>query len=581
MTAPHVTFGWRSFGDVLSARAAEKGEALAFTFVTDDGAEDPISFAELDRQARAVGAMLQDIGASGERALLLFPPGVQYLIALFACLRSGVVGVPAYHPARLNRTVARLASMIEDARPAVVLTNAQTRAAAERLFDQAPVLRTPRWIVIDRESAAGAEERFREPHSGPESLALLQYTSGSTSAPRGVMLTHGNLLHNSSFICSRFGHTSQSQGVIWLPPYHDMGLIGGILQPVYAGFPCALMSPMTFVQRPIRWLQAVSKYRGTTSGGPNFAYEACLKRIAPEQCEGLDLSSWDVAFNGAEPVRADTMERFARTFAPWGFRAESFYPCYGLAEATLAVTGGRKDTIAPAPSFSAADLQERRARRVDDDSAPRLVACGDFDDAQRVLIVDPADSTECPPGRIGEIWVQGPSIAKGYWERPEENARVFGARLPDVDGTFHRTGDLGFFDEGQLYVTGRLKDILIVRGRNYYPHDVERASWESHPALRPFSAAAFTVPIRDAERLVVVQEVEPDAPGDASDVLWAIRRGVADAVDLQVHTVVLVGPRGVPLTPSGKVQRSLCRTLFLEQQLESVSRWSLPEEASA
>jgi acyl-CoA synthetase (AMP-forming)/AMP-acid ligase II len=467
MTAPHVTFGWSSFGDVLSARAAEKREALAFTFVTDDGAEDPITFAELDRQARAVGAMLQDLGASGERALLLFPPGVQYLIALFACLRSGVVGVPAYHPARLNRTIARLASMIEDARPLVVLTNAQTHAAAERLFDQAPVLRNPRWIVIDRQAPAGAESAFREPDSGPASLALLQYTSGSTSAPRGVMLSHGNLLHNSGFICSRFGHTARSQGMIWLPPYHDMGLIGGILQPVYAGFPCALMSPMTFVQRPIRWLQAVTKYRGTTSGGPNFAYEACLKRITPEQCQGLDLSSWDVAFNGAEPVRADTMERFARAFAPYGFRADSLYPCYGLAEGTLAVTGGRKGTPAATPAFSAPDLQERRARRLSTDAdAPRLVSCGDFDDAQRVLIVDPSESTECAAGSIGEIWVQGPSVAQGYWERPEENAHTFGGRLPGVAGTFLRTGDLGFFDEGQLYVTGRLKDILIVRGRN-------------------------------------------------------------------------------------------------------------------
>jgi acyl-CoA synthetase (AMP-forming)/AMP-acid ligase II len=579
MTTPHESFGWTTFSDVLSARAAEKGESLAFTFVADDGAEQSISFAELDRRARALAGRLQEMGASGERALLLFPPGIQYLIALFACLRGGIVAVPAYHPARLNRTIARLASMIEDARPIIVLTNTQTSAAAQRLFEQAPVLRTPKWMVTEE---AEEESTFREPRVGPDTLALLQYTSGSTSAPRGVMLTHGNLLHNSGFICRRFGHTAQSQGVIWLPPYHDMGLIGGILQPVYAGFPCALMSPMTFVQRPIRWLQAVSKYRGTTSGGPNFAYEACLKRIAPEQCEGLDLSSWDVAFNGAEPVRADTQERFARAFAPFGFRAESLYPCYGLAEATLAVTGGRKGTLPRMRRFSATELQERRAQpAADDEAGSRLVACGDADDGQRVLIVDSAAGTECAPGGIGEIWVQGPSIAAGYWQRPEENAHTFGARLSGIEGTFLRTGDLGFFDDGDLYVAGRLKDILIVRGRNYYPHDVERASWESHPALRPFSAAAFTVPVREAERLIVVQEIEADAPGDANDVLWAIRRAVADAVDLQVHAIVLVGPRGVPMTPSGKVQRSLCRRLFLERQLESVANWSLPAEATA
>jgi acyl-CoA synthetase (AMP-forming)/AMP-acid ligase II len=576
--SPHESFAWRTFGDVLAARAAEQPDGWSFSFLNEDEDETALTFGELDRRARMIGALLQDAGAAGERALLLFPPGIDYLAALFGCLRGGVVAVPAYHPARLSRTLPRLAAMIEDARPKVVLTNAQTRAAAENLFDQAPVLRTARWIVPGTEGT-GDEEGFREPKLDRESPALLQYTSGSTSAPRGVMLSHGNLLHNSGFICRRFGHHAASRGVIWLPPYHDMGLIGGILQPVYAGFPCVLMSPTTFVARPLRWLRAVTKYRGTTSGGPNFAYDLCLKRIAPEQCEGLDLSSWDLAFNGAEPVRPDTLERFARFFAPWGFRAESFYPCYGLAEGTLAVTGGQKGTVFSAPPFAAEALQEGRARAAENGDGTRLVNCGRPDDEQEVHVVDPEQLTEVAQGRVGEIWVRGPSVARGYWNRPDENALTFGARLTGSSGTFLRTGDLGFIHEGGLYVTGRLKDILIVRGRNYYPHDVERASWESHSALRPFSAAAFTVAIGDADRLVVVQEVDGDAAGDPDDMLMAIRRSVADAVDLQVHTIVLVGPRGVPITPSGKVQRSACRRLFLDRQLEAIVHWSLAAEA--
>ncbi|HYM60322.1 MAG TPA: fatty acyl-AMP ligase [Thermoanaerobaculia bacterium] len=578
--APHERFGWRSFSEVLAARAAELHDGWSFSFLNEDEEESSLTFGELDRRARAIGAMLQTAGAAGERALLLFPPGIDYLCALFACLRGGIVAVPAYHPARLNRTLPRLTAMIEDARPMVVLTNAQTRAAAEKLFDQAPVLRSTRWIVTGAE-APGEEDAFREPDLRRDSLALLQYTSGSTSAPRGVMLSHGNLLHNSGFICRQFGHHAASRGVIWLPPYHDMGLIGGILQPVYAGFPCTLMSPAAFVTRPQRWLRAVTKYRGTTSGGPNFAYDHCLKRITPEQCEGLDLSSWDLAFNGAEPIRPDTLERFARFFAPWGFRAESFYPCYGLAEGTLAVTGGRKGTVFNAPRFENKSIQEGRAHVAEDGSGNRLVNCGYPADDQEVRIVDPIVSREVAAGRVGEIWVHGPSVAQGYWNRPQENTHAFGGRLTGHDGTFLRTGDLGFLHEGNLYVTGRLKDVLIVRGRNYYPHDIERASWESHTALRPFSAAAFTVVIGDTDRLVVVQEVDSDAAGDPGDMLLAIRRGVADAVDLQVHTIVLVGPRGVPLTPSGKVQRSACKRLFLDQELEAVTHWSLAADAPA
>ncbi|HET9212138.1 MAG TPA: proline iminopeptidase-family hydrolase, partial [Thermoanaerobaculia bacterium] len=449
--------------DLLRARAGEKGGAPLYTFLADGEAEEAtLSYGGLDRRARAIGARLQQAGAAGERALLLYPPGLDFIAAFFGCLYAGAVAVPAYPP-RAGRTQPRLRAIAGDARPRLVLTTAAIAAKAAELSEQIPELAGAEWIATESLDSSAAE-RWTPPSLGPGTLAFLQYTSGSTAAPKGVMVTHANLLHNERLIGAAFGMDEESVVVGWLPLYHDMGLIGNVLQPLHAGGRCVLMSPVAFLQRPMRWLEAVSRYRGTVSGGPNFAYELCLRKAAPEALSRLDLSSWRVAYNGAEPVRASTLERFAEAFAPCGFRAEALYPCYGLAEATLFVTGGH-----------GARVEKER------------VSCGSA--WQRIVTVDPETGEERPEG---EVWISGPSVARGYWENEEATARDFHAFLPTGEGPFLRTGDLGFLSGGELYVTGRLKDLIILRGRNHYPQDVELTAERSHPDLHPGGGAAFS-----------------------------------------------------------------------------------------
>jgi acyl-CoA synthetase (AMP-forming)/AMP-acid ligase II len=368
------------------------------------------------------------------------------------------------------------------------------------------------------------------------------------------MVSHANLMHNLGLIRDAFGITAEARGVIWLPPYHDMGLIGGVLEPLFADFPVLLMSPLRILQRPLRWLQAISRYRGTVSGGPNFAYELCLERIGPEQCEGLDLRSWRVAFNGAEPVRADTLDRFARVFAPHGFRREAFYPCYGLAEATLWTAGGFLDGGAQGGA---------------------AVSCGRPSPDGRLAVVDPQSGRDLPDGEVGEIWLSGPSVALGYWERPQETQASFGARLAGSgEGPFLRTGDLGFLSGGELRVTGRLKDVVIIDGLNHYAEDVEWTAARSHPALAGRDAAAFGIEEEGAERLVIVHELARQGhAADLDDVVSAIRQAVTAEHAVPVHAVVLLRSGALPKTSSGKIRRSACRELFLSGRLEVVHEW--------
>jgi amino acid adenylation domain-containing protein len=436
------------------------------------------------------------------------------------------------------------------------------------------VLRPLHWLTTDR-LGEGLEEAWREPGVGGDALAFLQYTSGSTAAPKGVMLTHSNLLHNEELIRHAFRQSAESVIVGWLPLYHDMGLIGNVLQPLYLGARCVLMSPVSFLQQPLRWLRAVSNYRGTTSGGPNFAYDLCVRKIPEAQRAGLDLSSWSVAFNGAEPIRRETLESFAGAFAPHGFRREAFSPCYGLAEATLIVSGGSQS---PAPVVRHVEAKALEAHRVveaargEDERA--LVGCGGALPDQRIAVVDWATLKECAPGAVGEIWVSGPSVAQGYWGHPEESERTFAARLADTgEGPFLRTGDLGFMHEGELFVTGRLKDLIIIRGRNHYPQDIELTAEQSHRALRPGCGAAFAVADGGEERLVVVQEVDHRQGLDAAEVCEAINRAVAEEHEIQAHAVVLVRAGTIPKTSSGKIQRNACREAYLGGELREVGGW--------
>jgi acyl-CoA synthetase (AMP-forming)/AMP-acid ligase II/acyl carrier protein len=560
---------------LLRQRACEDPGRAAYTFLADGDAEKgTVTYAELDRQARAVAATLQSLRLTGERALLLYPPGLDYIAAFLGCLYAGVVAVPAY-PSRRNRSVERLQAIIADARASAILTTPAVAWAIERLTAQVPSLRALRWLLSDEFSPEAAES-WREPPLSGESLALLQYTSGSTAAPKGVMLTHGNLLHNCYWIQRRFESTPDSRGMVWLPPYHDMGLIGGIIQPLYVRMPCYLMSPVSVFSSPFSWLRAVSRYRATISGGPNFAYDLCVRRINPEQRAALDLNCWQVAFTGAEPVRAETLARFAEAFAPCGFRREAFYPCYGLAEATLMVSGGKKGAPPRTLSVGKAALEANQVLTPHPGEAGGLtvVGCGHTLGDQRLATAHPEKLSRCPPGEVGEIWVAGPSVAKGYWGRPEESRETFEARLADTgDGPYLRTGDLGFVHDGEVFITGRLKDLIILCGRNLYPQDLERTAERSHPDLQPGCGAAFSVDEGGQERLVIAYEWIPRRQPDVGTVAEAGRRCVAEEHEAELYAFVLLKPGGIPKTSSGKVQRRACRSAFLKGTLEAFGEW--------
>ncbi|PRQ08993.1 type I polyketide synthase [Enhygromyxa salina] len=554
--------GWLTLVDVARARAREQGDLGVFTFL-EDGETDArtLSAAQLDRRARAVAAELQRVAEPGSRALLLYPPGLDYVIAFFACLYAGVIAVPAYppDPRALARTLPRLQSILADCEASVVLTlGALAGPSASLLRGPAPLT----WVATDEVADARASD-WRAATLQSSDIAFLQYTSGSTDTPKGVMLSHANLLENSARIRECFGHSSASQGVIWLPPYHDMGLIGGIIQPLYAGFPVTLMSPLHFLQRPLRWLQAISRYRATTSGGPNFAYDLCVRKSTAQQRRELDLSSWDLAFNGAEPIRPQTLGRFADAFAPSGFAPTAFYPCYGLAEATLIVSGGDKGAAAITGSPRASAGHE-------------LVACGRALAGHDLVIVEPQTRRRVEPGEIGEIWVAGPSVAAGYWGREQDTARSFRATIGDHERPYLRTGDLGALDDrGELFVTGRHKDLIIIRGRNLYPQDLEATIERCDPGLRPGCGAVFTIGDEADEQLAVVYEFDVKRSERAGEqVIERIRGAVSSAHGVAPRAVVLIEPRTVPKTSSGKIQRFACRAALAERSLSAIVSWS-------
>ncbi len=578
---PGTFFGPSNLVELLRHRARCQSDEIAFTYLVDGENEQiHLTYRELDRQARAIGAWLEAQDLAGERALLLYPPGLEFIVAFFGCLYGGVIAVPVYPPRR-NRSLARIQAIADDADAKVALTTDAVLSRVESLIDDTPHLKSLTWLATCH-VPPGMEEKWDMPDVHGDTLAFLQYTSGSTGTPKGVVLNHANLVHNSALIAYAFEHTRSDKGVFWLPSYHDMGLIGGILQPLYVGRPSILMSPMSFLQKPYRWLSAISRFRGSTNGGPNFAYDLCVRKITPEQRKTLDLSSWKVAFNGAEPVHAQTIEDFCEAFEPCGFRREAFYPCFGLAEATLIVSGGYACEQPVLRSFDADALARGQVLDADpeDERAKTLVGCGKNLPDQKIVIVDPESLTPCAAGRIGEIWVRGPSVAQGYWQQPEATAATFQARLAKTgEGPFLRTGDLGFMLEGELYVTGRVKDLIIVHGVNHYPQDIERTMQQSHARLRPDCGAAFTVETNGKEELVVVQEIERRKQGDCRVVFQAIRRAVAAEHDLALDAIVLIKAGSISKTSSGKIQRHACRNAYLVGTLEEVARWGAADDS--
>ena len=589
----HRSTGWI---DLLRHRASEHPDKRAFLFLANGEQEEASrTFAELEARARAIGAALAEAGTRGRRALLLFPPGLDFVEAFLGCLWSGTIAVPVHLPTS-DRGLPRLASIVADSRPSILLTSSELYGRAEgwaaRLGLSGVAL-----LATDGISAGLADE-WRDPGIGSADLAFLQYTSGSTAEPKGVEVTHGNLLANEDMIRGAFAQTAESVIVGWLPLYHDMGLIGNVLQPLYVGASCVLMSPVAFLQRPRRWLAAISRYRGTTSGGPNFAFDLCVRKIGAADREGLDLSSWRVAFNGAEPVRAETLESFAEHFAPCGFDRRAWFPCYGLAEATLFVAGGEAGAGARIEPFAVssleAPLEEARVEPGATGEVRRLVGSGRLPSGERLAIVEPETGQSLPAGRVGEIWVAGAHVARGYWGQPEATEREFRARLaegPDGlgEGPFLRTGDLGFLAAGELFVTGRSKDLIILRGRNLYPQDVERTVEASHPALRQGCVAAFGAAGAEGERLVVAVEVDPRrvSHGDLGTlapmaamaaIVEAVRMAVAREHEAQVAEVLLLAAGALPKTTSGKVQRRACRRAWQSGELPLLGASGSPGE---
>jgi len=576
MTTPHA--GARTLTDLLDTRARQPSVAPAYTFLADgEREEETLTYAELARRAcRVAAAMTREPGAARARALLLFPPGLDFVVAFFGCLYAKVIAVPVYPPQR-SRDLGRLGAIVSDAQPTFVISTAVTLEPIRRAFSQQGQAARLHFIASDT-AAAGGDADAEGLAAEPGDLAFLQYTSGSTEAPKGVMLTHDNLLHNASLIHDALEHRPGDSYVSWLPTFHDMGFMAGVLQPLYADIPCVQMAPDAFLKRPIRWLQAIARYRATTSGGPNFAYELCVRKVSPPERAALDLSTWSVAFNGAEPVRAETLARFAAAFADSGFRACASYPCYGLAEATLMVTGSVKAAPVATVSVDRTALGENRVvHRPDAPDAGVMAASGRNLGDQELSIVDPETLRECAADQIGEIWVRGRSVARGYWNRPEETAQTFGARIAGSDrGSFLRTGDLGFVKDGLLYVTSRLKDLIVIRGRNHHPQDIELTVERSHPALRPGCSAAFSMDEGGEERLVIVQEVAATAADEVpvDEVVFAIRRSVSMLHELAPHAIALLRWGAILKTSSGKIQRRACKRAFLDGTLDVLASWS-------
>ncbi|QOZ71380.1 fatty acyl-AMP ligase [Bradyrhizobium arachidis] len=560
---------FRSLVALLARRAAEQADDRAYVFVSDRGTEEAaLTFRQLHNAASALAARLGAAARPGERAILVFPPGIEFMVAFFGCLMAGIIAVPMMMPRR-NSARDASAAILANCTPALALTSSAfaLRGDLQTRFTQDNI----RWIEVDLAADAAAAVDLPEPTA--DDIAFLQYTSGSTSEPKGVMVSHANLLANLEMIRLALGNTRQSTYVNWVPLYHDMGLILNALQAFYVGATCVLIAPNAFMQRPLGWLRAISHYRAEVACSPNFGFDLCVSRYRADQMEGVDLSSLRIALNGAEPVHADTIERFVTAFSPHGFDPRAIYPAYGMAEATLLISGGRRGGGHVTRSVSRAALQAHGAEAPSGaDDTQIVVGCGRALAGERIAIVEPEQRTRLPADRVGEIWVNGANVARAYWRnegsRDGLNAEIFGE-----DGPWLRTGDLGFLDaNGELFVTGRIKDLIIIRGINHYPQDIERTVQSLDGALRENCGAAFSVPDEGEETLVIVQEVERTARHtiDIAEIKGRIREAVADSHELSARHIALIRPGSLPKTTSGKIQRKLARRLWLDGGLEEI-----------
>src|SRR5262245_48350934 len=563
-----------SLVDLLRHRGTEQPNDRAYVFVSDKGEEEVVlTFGQLHQRAGMVAARLAECGQPGDRALLLFGPGLDFIIGYFGCLLAGVIPVPMMLPRR-NSSLDSSASIVRDCAPRFAMTNAHLNIARPDVIERFRGS-LMQWVKVDQPGEQSIE--LARPVWAPsrEDIAFLQYTSGSTSDPKGVMVSQCNRIDNLEMIRRTLGNTRWSTYASWVPLYHDMGLILNVLQSLYLGSLCVLLAPVTFIQRPLTWLRAIHHYRAEVAGAPNFAFDLCVQRFRADQASGLDLSCWKLAFNAAEPVRADTIERFAGTFGAYGFEPRAMYPLYGMAEATLLISSGRRGA-GPVIRFVSLDAFRRNqiAAPVSDDDIHRVVGCGRNIIGQRIAIVDPETRRRLNAECIGEVWVGGPHVCKGYWRNPDATRTTFQAQIAGEDECWLRTGDLGFMDQaGELFITGRIKDLIIVRGINHHPQDIENTVYDSHPALRRHCGAAFSVLTEDnEEKVVLVQEVERTHRRgvEIEEIVACIREAVANEHEIALDSIVLIRPGTIPKTTSGKIQRSLARQMWLQNSFKPV-----------
>jgi acyl-CoA synthetase (AMP-forming)/AMP-acid ligase II/acyl carrier protein len=563
--------------EIFEKHAAAFPDKVIYSYLEDGFNESAgITYGKMCKQAKAIASVLQKKHKKGDRALMLFPSGIEFIVSLFGCFFAGIIGVPAYPP-RKNRLFERFESIITDCRPALIMTTRKIRDDLQKNFSGEKCLQGIDFLVyeeVDEEMSS----YWTDPGSNPGDIILLQYTSGSTGTPNGVMVSHQNIVQNSEFVKCAFGHDESLRGVNWLPGFHDMGLIGALIQPAYVGGSNAIIPPNAFLMRPMNWLRAISRYSAITAGGPNFALDFCSDRFKPEELEGVDLSSVRPFFCGAEPIRKETIDRFSETFSQYHFKADQIYPCYGLAESVLIVTGGELDKEPVYFWASTRDIEKGivTEAKPGEPDARAFVSNGFPWQGTTVAIVHPESCKINPPGQVGEIWVSGPSVAQGYWNKPEETAKTFHAYLNDTgEGPFLRTGDLGFIHNGHLYISGRIKDLIIIRGLNHYPHDIERTAELAHEAQQTGSVAAFSVDVDNEERLVIVGEIKRTFLRGlkAEEVFEKIREAVALNHQLQVYSIVLIKTGTLPKTSSGKIQRQSAKKDFLHNELEIIANW--------
>ena len=556
--------------DILDYRAEMHPEKDAFIYLEYEGdkkKETHLTFRQLANEAKEIAGYLQSVCTTGERAMLLYPPGLEFIKAFFGCLYAGVTGIPSYHNISRKR-LSKTASLITDSGASYILCPDHLAERLSRIFEnQIPVIPTDK----------NRKEGYSPVPVNENTIAYLQYTSGSISTPKGVMISHGNIMHNEKLLRQAFNFSFSSVGVCWLPHHHDMGLVLNILMPVYAGSTYVLQSPFDFMQMPYRWLEAFSDYKGTHGGAPNFAYDLLSKTVSQADAQKLNLSAIKTLWNGAEPVRYQSMSGFYHRFKQQGLCEAAIYPSYGMAETTLIISGEKP--VSQSYNYIEVDseiMEKEKRIRISSDSkrSQILVSNGKVIEGETfVKIVDPDTAVECAPDQIGEIWVSSPSVALGYWNKPEETKACFRAHITGInDRHFFRTGDVGFIHKDEIYITGRLKDLIIIRGVNYLPHDMEYTAEKAHSALRPDSSAAFSIPVDGEERLALVVEIRRDFMNriDPDELLTTIRTAISENHELQLYTLVAVSQGQVPKTTSGKIQRKLCKDLLLKNQLNFI-----------